>query len=115
MLKGQAGSSPSAPGMTPAECVIDVFGGIRSVARATGVAPSTVLRWGERPTGEIPREYLQQLLDAAAKRGKRLTLEELVFGRPAIARRVVTFLTPAERPDALVLMARTLTRAACSA
>ena len=76
-------------GMTPVEVIVDVWGGFRPTARAIGVAASTVLRWGQRPSGRIPDQYLRRLLDAAVAQKRRLTLEELVFGRPGIARGVV--------------------------
>lgn len=103
-------------GMTPVEVVVDVFDGIRSVGRALGIAPSTVLRWGQRPSGRIPHEYMRPLLDAAHRRGKRLTLEEVVWGRPHLTRKVVTFTTADDAPTGpLGHMARALTRQACAA
>ena len=99
--------------MSPVDVIVDVFGGIRSTARALGVNPSTVLRWGTsrrggRIPGSIPHEYMLPLLEAAQRRKKRLTLEEVVWGRPNIHRKVITFLSPSERLDPLDQMARTL-------
>jgi hypothetical protein len=99
--------------MTPAEVVIDVFGGVRSVARVVDLAPSTVTRW--RATGTVPSLYVHALLVAAGKAGKRLTLVELAVGRPGIGRRIVTFGPHKASPKpaavgALGAMARSLTR-----
>lgn len=100
------------PGMTPIEVVIDVFGGIRTVARILDLAPSTVMRWGHlangraREHGNIPQEYMRPLLDAAARQALRLTLEEVVWGRPLVHRTIVTF----EPASAIGHMAKTLTR-----
>ena len=102
--------------MTPAEVVIDVFGGVRAAARAVNVEPSTVLRWCKRADGTlkigwIPHEYIRPILDAAAQQGKRLTIEEVIWGRPHIGRRVVTFTLSSERakPTALSIMAQSVT------
>lgn len=79
--------------MSPAEVAIEVFGGIRAAARVLDIEPSTVWRWRweARCSGRIPDEHKRALLDTAAALGKRLTLEELTWGRPAIARRIVRF------------------------
>lgn len=99
--------------MSPAEVVIDVFGGIRSAARVLKIEPSTVWRWRweTRCSGAVPSEHFRPLLDAATKLGKRLTLEELVWGRPTINRRVVSFNLDKDRtkPSAIAHMAAALT------
>lgn len=100
--------------MTPAEVVIDAFGGIRSTARAINVDPSTVLRWCKRADGTlkagwIPHAYIRPLIDAAARENKRLTIEDVVWGRPDINRRTIKF-APTERTTALGRMAQDLTR-----
>lgn len=96
--------------MTPVEVVVDVFGGIRSVGRALGIEASTVLRWGQRPNGRIPHEYMRPLLEAAARRKLRLTLEEVVWGRTGIHRQVVTFGDVDKPVGPLGHMAQALTR-----
>lgn len=101
--------------MSPYEVIVDVFGGIRSVGRALGIEASTVLRWGQRPAGRIPHEYMRPLLDAAARKKRRLTLEEVVWGRPHLTRKVVSFGADIEPTTSLGHMARTLTRVACPA
>lgn len=100
--------------MTAVEVVVDVFGGLRTVARVLDLAPSTVMRWGHLANGrarddggQIPHEYIRPLLDAAAAKELRLTLEELVWGRPLVRRTIVTF----EPATAIGHMAKTLTRA----
>lgn len=80
--------------MTPQQVVIDVFGGIRAVARVVDVAPSTVLRWGlpRKRTGNgglVPAEYHEALLLAAHERGKFLTPDHLKIGKPGIVCRVI--------------------------
>ena len=80
--------------MTPAEVVIDTFGGIRATARALDIAPSTVLRWslprkrGGR-CGMVPQVYVSRLLEAARGIGKVLTAEHLENGKPGIERRII--------------------------
>jgi hypothetical protein len=94
--------------MSPTDVVVEVFEGIRGAARAVGVEPSTVLRWNERNAGLIPHRYMRPFLEAAAKRRKRLSLEEIVWGRPNVHRQVITFLTPTP-VGALGRMAEALT------
>lgn len=95
--------------MSPTEVVVEVFGGIRGAARAVGIAPSTVLRWGERSAGRIPHEYMRTFLEAAARKRRRLTLEEVVWGRPNVHRQVVTFPAPSRQICAMGHMAQALT------
>lgn len=80
--------------MTPAEVVIDVFGGVRATARVAEVNPSTVCRWLKPRQhggtgGMVPTEHMQHLLEAALAMGKLLTAEHLVRGKPGIQRRVI--------------------------
>lgn len=80
--------------MTPAECVIDTFGGIRATARAADVQPSTVCRWlkprSEGGTGGfVPPAHADVLLAKARELHKLLTEEHLRIGRPGINRRVI--------------------------
>lgn len=72
--------------ITPAAIVVAKFGGVRALARALGLNPSTVCKWGlpkERGgcDGRIPHKHHRALLDLASDRKKRLTLKELCFGR----------------------------------
>lgn len=80
--------------MTPAEVVIDVFGGIRATARVLDVEPSTVCRWTwERRRGGtgglVPQRYFEVLMIAATTRNKLLTLEHLHKGKPGITRIII--------------------------
>lgn len=75
--------------MTPAEVVIDVFGGVRATAKAAELAPSTVCRWMQPRKrggtgGLVPQAHFQALQDAAHLIGKIITIEHLVIGKPGI-------------------------------
>jgi hypothetical protein len=80
--------------MTPAEVVIDCFGGIRATARVVNVNASTVCRWMQARSrggtgGMVPPEYGEVLLDTAIRMRKLLTAEHLIRGKPGIERRVI--------------------------
>lgn len=80
--------------MTPAEVVIDVFGGVRATARVAAVNASTVCRWlkprrAGGTGGRIPPEHIDILVEAATKIGKLLTPDHLQRGKPGIERRVI--------------------------
>lgn len=76
----------------PAASVIDLFGGVRPLARDLGpyldgkdsVDPATIDRWQRaKPRGcggMIPSHYHRPLLLLARATGRRLTAEELIFG-----------------------------------
>ena len=66
------------PKLTPAEYVIEVFGGVRATARAIGYDPSSVSRW--KRTGKIPSASQPRLLDAAKKSGLKLSPHALILG-----------------------------------
>ena len=71
--------------MTPAETVIDLFGGISATARVLGVDPSSVARWkhyqgNDGKVGRVPQRYFEPLLKAALAEGKHLTPDHLIFG-----------------------------------
>ena len=59
-------------GQTPALAVITAFGGIRPMAKALGVAVSTVQGWKER--GAIPANRHEAILNAA--RAQKVELDE---------------------------------------
>lgn len=65
--------------MTPAEHVIDKFGGLTSLARALDCAVSTVQGWKER--GKIPQDHWHAIIAAGANRSPsiQLTLDDFVF------------------------------------
>jgi hypothetical protein len=99
--------------MTPAEVVVDVFGGHRRAARVLDIAGSAVRRV-RKPGGSVPIEYSRALLDAVAAQERHLTLHEPVFGRPGLTRRIHLMdgtSAPRSRTiGALGAMARALTR-----
>lgn len=75
--------------MTPAEVVIDVFGGVRATARIVETAPSTVCRWLQPKKrggtgGFVPQPYFALLMQTAKAQNRVLTLEHLVIGKPGI-------------------------------
>jgi hypothetical protein len=72
--------------MSPAEIVIETFGGIRPTARLLDVAPSSVFRWLARTSeagvaGAVPDRYWEALLQAARGLDKPLTKADLANGR----------------------------------
>ena len=80
--------------MTPAEVVIDTFGGVRKTARIVNVNASTVCRWLQPRSrggtgGMVPDTHHATLLAAAAAAGKILSAQSLTIGRPDIVRRVI--------------------------
>lgn len=56
--------------MTPAEYIIERFDGTTALARALGLAPSTVHSW--KSTGQIPAKWVTPILNAGQERGLRL-------------------------------------------
>lgn len=85
--------------LTPAECVFEALGGVRETARVLSISPGSVSRWMQglqpgdakayRRSGAVPRHHMRALMAEAQARGKRLTLEDLVFGRDAATQGVV--------------------------
>jgi hypothetical protein len=70
---------------TPAEIVIERFGGVRPLARLLKVAHTSVARWPlpkiKRGSGGlVPSQYHRRLLDLAADRGVKLSTTELIYG-----------------------------------
>lgn len=61
--------------MDPVETVISVLG-VRPLARALGIYPSTVERWRERRM--VPGKYHKQILKLA---DGELTTDDLIWGR----------------------------------
>ena len=79
--------------MTPAETVIDLFGGVSATARVLGVDVTSVARWrhyqgNDGKVGRVPQRYFEPLLKAAAAEGKHLTPDHLIFGL-GVARLVI--------------------------
>lgn len=73
--------------LTPAEYVIEVFGGVREASRAIGRSPSAVSRWQTSKDrggcdGGIPRVAQNLILKVAKLRGDiDITSSDLLEGR----------------------------------
>lgn len=72
--------------LTPADCVIRAFGGVRKTARALGRDPGCISKWNwprERKGcgGDIPTPILKKILDIAKEQKLDLTAEHLIYGR----------------------------------
>jgi len=73
---------------TPAQYVIEIFGGAREIARLLDKDPSTVYKWVKPRSlggtdGAIPTHEQRLLLGLAVDRGLDLTAEDLILGRAA--------------------------------
>lgn len=74
--------------LTPADLVIQRFGGVRSLARALDKNPATISLWRSRHQGRIPNRSESGdpkgthlvLLDLAKKKSIQLTADELING-----------------------------------
>jgi hypothetical protein len=71
---------------SPADIVIERFGGVRPLARLLELNHSSVARWPAPKTkrgsgGLVPSQYHRRLLDLARERGIELSASELIFGR----------------------------------
>lgn len=64
---------------TPADLVIELFGGVRKLARALGRDPAAVSRW--QRTGTVPTYIQKKLLEVAWERGIEISAHDLIFGR----------------------------------
>jgi hypothetical protein len=72
--------------LSPAQCAIQVFGGVRATARVAGLSPSSVSRWQiskeDRGTGGmVPTSVQRKLLEAAKERQLTLSADDLILGR----------------------------------
>lgn len=65
--------------ITPVELAIDLFGGVRKLAKAIGRDPAAVSRW--KRSGLIPTQVQRKLLTAAAERNISISAEDLIHGR----------------------------------
>lgn len=75
-------------GLTPAEYCIQVFGGVRALARAIGRTPSCVTRWKRsqaassvRQPGDIPNNAQRMILKIAKVRKLDISAEDVIWGR----------------------------------
>ena len=64
---------------TPAEFVIEAFGGVRALARALGKSPSTVSRW-RSTKGLIPSSVQAEIIRLAREKGLAVTHQNLIEG-----------------------------------
>jgi hypothetical protein len=67
--------------LTPAECVIRAFGGVRKTAKAIGRTPSNISKWTRRCEGVIPEKTVRTVLEQAEAMGLDLTARDLILGR----------------------------------
>lgn len=65
----------------PGILVVQVFGGVRKLARLLEIDPSTVSRW--QSTGRIPSGMQREVLQLAWDEGLDLTAHDIVWGREA--------------------------------
>lgn len=65
--------------ITPVELAINMFGGVRKLAKCIGRDPAAVSRW--RRSGLVPTQVQRKLLAAAAAREINITAHDIVFGR----------------------------------
>lgn len=70
--------------LSPAEVVIDRFGGVRPLARLLDLDHSSVARWPKpKPRGLggfIPSNHHQKLLALATAKGIKLSPKDLIYG-----------------------------------
>ena len=65
--------------ITPVELAIDLFGGVRKLARIVGRDPAAVSRW--KKSGVVPTSIQRKLLEIASERGITITAHDIIFGR----------------------------------
>lgn len=65
----------------PGVLVVQVFGGVRKLARLLEIDPSTVSRW--QTTGRVPSGMQRDVLQLAWQEGLDLTAHDIVWGREA--------------------------------
>lgn len=73
---------------TPADKVIEKFGGVRATARALGLNSSSVSRWRMPPEkrglgGRVPSVHQGRLLQLARESGIELTAQDLIHDAAA--------------------------------
>jgi hypothetical protein len=64
---------------SPVELAIDMFGGVRKLARALNRDPAAVSRW--QKSGIVPTSVQRRLLELAWERGIDISAHDIVFGR----------------------------------
>lgn len=63
---------------SPAEKVIEIFGGIRPISRIVGLAPASVWEWKNTRQKLVPTKYWSTLLKVASKENINLKLSDLM-------------------------------------
>lgn len=66
------------PGVSPAQCVVRAFGGVRKTARAVGRTPGAVVAW--RKTGNVPGAVQRRVLALAEAGDITITATQLIKG-----------------------------------
>jgi hypothetical protein len=65
--------------ISPVDLAIDMFGGVRKLAKAISRDPAAVSRW--RKSGLVPTQVQRKVLAAATERDINITAHDIVFGR----------------------------------
>jgi hypothetical protein len=64
---------------TPVDLAINLFGGVRKLARTLGRDPAAISRW--RKSGVVPTSAQRKILELAWERGLNITAHDIIFGR----------------------------------
>ena len=73
-----------AKNLTPAEYVIEAFGGLTAASKALGLFPSGLVNWRKRNNGAIPGRNWARILKVAEKQKIHITLRNLMYGSKAV-------------------------------
>jgi hypothetical protein len=65
--------------INPVDLVIDLFGGVRKLARAIGRDPAAVSRW--KRLGVVPTSVQKKILQTAWDQGIEVSAHDIIFGR----------------------------------
>lgn len=65
--------------LTPVQLAIELFGGVRKLARAIGRDSAAVSRW--QKYGTIPTSAQIRVLQVAQEKGIELTAHDVIYGR----------------------------------
>jgi hypothetical protein len=64
---------------TPVDLAINLFGGVRKLARVINRDPAAVSRW--RKSGIVPTSVQRRILESAWERGIEISAHDMIFGR----------------------------------
>lgn len=67
--------------VSPAQFVIDKFGGLTKTANAIGIGVTTVQGWKAR--GTIPQTHWLRLIEAAEREGETIDLADFLCAHPS--------------------------------